>query len=300
MTLMFSRLGYSLKQTFSQLWKNKGTNFAAAIAIIAMMLILGLFLVAFVNVDLFANVIKQDYNVVEVFFAEGADDATIESTGKQIEALEGVDEIEFRSKEEALEIMKERWGENGYLLDNLNNNPLPDSYLVYVTDKDAADSVSKEAAGLKGVEDVNYYQDTVEKLAKITHFIQVSSIVVMAFLIIVSIIIVANTTKLTVFNRQKEIGIMKYLGATDWFVRGPFILEGIILGTFSACVATGLLHVIYVKIIDLIGPDVVRVLSVPIVPANYMTPNLLIIFLALGVGIGTCGSIISIRKFLDK
>lgn len=297
---MFTRLGYTIKQAFSQMGRNKAMNFTAVLAITAMMLILGLFFVAFVNVDLFANVIKQDYNVVEVYLADGSDATVKTSVKTELNNFDGIESIEYRSKEQALKIMKTRWGDNGYLLDNLETNPLPDSYLVYVSDKDAADKVSTEAKNISGVDDVKYYQDTVEKLSKITDFIQVASIVVMIFLIIVSVIIVANTIKLTVFNREKEIGIMKYLGATDWFVRTPFLFEGIILGAISAGISTGLMYVIYNRITALVGSDIMRVLSVPVVPANYLIVNLLVIFMALGVGIGTCGSIISIRRFLDR
>lgn len=220
--------------------------------------------------------------------------------GKNLEAIQGVSSVKYRSKADAMKIMKERWGDNAYLLDNLQQNPLPNSYMVYVNDKASADRVSKEAPEIAGVSDIKYYQDTVEKLSKITRAVEVGSVVMMAFLIVVSVILVANTIKLTVFNRAKEIGIMKYLGATDWFVRAPFVLEGIILGTVSAAVATGILGALYIRFVKSIGPDILRVLSVPVISAKYLMPNLLIIFLALGVGIGTCGSIISIRKFLDK
>lgn len=275
-------------------------SFTATLAITAMMLILGLFFATFVNVDLFAEVIQQDYNVIEVYMDDKNDDAKNETIGQELRNVEGVTNVEYRSKEDAMKIMKERWGDNAYLLDNLQQNPLPNSYLVYVKDKSTADRVSQAAPTIKGVSDIKYYQDTVAKLSKITRAVKYGSIIMMAFLVVVSIILVANTIKLTVFNREKEIGIMKYLGATDWFVRAPFVLEGVILGTLSAAVATGLLGFLYTKFVNGIGPDIMRVLSVPVISANYLLPNLLIIFLALGVGIGTCGSIISIRKFLDR
>lgn len=297
---MFSRAGYTLKQSISQLGRNKGMNITAVLAITAMMMILGLFFVAFINVDLFANVIKQDYNIVEVFLQDGTDQSTIDSVANQLKAVNGVDKIEYRSKEDAIKIMKKRWGDNGYLLDSLADNPLPNSYLVYVKNKDAADSISKNAVDISGVEDIKYYQDTVDKLQRITSFIRTASIITMIFLVVVSIIIVANTIKLTVNNRSKEITIMKYLGATDWFIRGPFLFEGIILGFISAAISTILMFMIYGKLIDVIGPDIMRMLSVPVVPTGYLIPNLMVIFIALGVGVGTCGSIISIRRFLDK
>ncbi len=280
--------------------RNKGMYFTSTMAITAMMLILGLFFVAFVNINLFAASIEKDYNVIQIYLAEGSKQETVQAVGAELEAMDGVDHITYVTKDEALGTLKTRWGDNGYLLENLPENPLPDSYSVYVTDKDAAYSVAAAAAKVPGVDDVVYYQDTIEKLAQVSRFVELGSIITMAFLIIVSIIIVANTIKLTVFNREKEISIMKYLGATDWFVRAPFIWGGIFVGLFSAMIATGLTHVIYQKVVNMVGTDVTRILSVNLVPSEYLTTNLLIIFLCLGVSIGTCGSIISIRRFLDR
>lgn len=297
---MFSKIAYTLKQAFSQMGRNKGMNITSVVAITAMMLILGLFFVAFLNVDLFAKTIEKDYNVVEVFIADGADDAVKDAIKSKIEKIDGIEKIEYRSKADAIKIMKKRWGDNAYLLDNIDKNSLPDSFMVFVKDQKVGNEVNSEISHVNGVDSIKYYQDTVSKLTKITHFIQVSAIVVMTFLIIVSTIIVANTIKLTVFNRSKEIEIMKYIGATDWFVRAPFLIEGIILGIISSAVATGLMHLIYSRLISLIGDDIMRILSVPVLSSSYLIPNLAIIFASLGIGIGTCGSIISIRRFLDR
>lgn len=297
---MFSRSSYTLKQSFSQIARNKGMSFTSVVAITAMMLILGLFFVAFLNVDLFAKTIEKDYNVVEVFLSNNADDAVKGSVKSKINSISGVEKVEYRSKQDAINIMKKRWGDNAYLLDNVDKNVLPDSYVVYVNNQDVGSEVNSRISKLQGVDSVNYYQDTVSKLTKITHFIQISSIVVMIFLIIVSTIIVANTIKLTVFNRAKEIEIMKYIGATDWFVRAPFLIEGIIIGIVSSLIATGLMYLIYERLVALFGDDIMRILSVPVLTSSYLIPNLAIIFAALGIGIGTCGSIISIRRFLDR
>ncbi len=297
---MFSRAGYALKQTFSQIGRNKSMYFISVLAITAMMLILGLFFVAFVNVDMFAASINKDYNVIQVYLDDSNDDADNEQIRQELEAIDGVNNIVFESKETAMETLRERWGDNGYLLDNLKDNPLPDSFLVYVDNKEAADTAATESVEISGVNDVTYYQDTIDKLSKVTHFVEVGSLISMIFLIVVSVIIVANTIKLTVHNRSKEIGIMKYLGATDWFVRTPFLLGGIFIGLVSSAVATGLIYVVYSKVVDLIGADIVRMLSVNLVSTDYLVKNLLVMFIALGVGIGTCGSIISIRRFLAR
>ena len=280
--------------------RNKGMYFTSILAITAMMLILGLFFVAFVNVNLFAASIEKDYNVIQIYLKEGNSAEVNSAVETALRETQGVDEVTYVSKEEALATLKQKWGENAYLLDNLPENPLPESFMVYVEDKDAANSLAESAAAIEGVEDVVYYQDTIEKLAQISHFIEVGSLIAMAFLVVVSIIIVANTIKLTVFNREKEIGIMKYLGATDWFVRAPFIWGGVIVGMVSAFIATGLTYLIYTKVTKIIGADIARILSVAVVPADFLVKNVLIIFLCLGISIGVCGSIISIRKFLDR
>ena len=297
--MSMSRAGYNLKQAFSQMGRNKGMYFTSIMAITAMMLILGLFFVAFVNVNLFTKSIEKDYNVIQIYLKEGLTPEVTDAVGQSLQTTEGVEKVEYVTKDQALQTLRDRWGDNGYLLENLPENPLPDSYTVYVTDKDAANNVATIAPGIEGVDDVVYYRDTIEKLAQVSRFIELGSIIAMAFLVIVSIVIVANTIKLTVFNREKEISIMKYLGATNWFVKAPFIWGGIIIGILSSVIATGLTYVIYKRIVSIIGGDILRILSVNLVPAEQLTLTLLASFLCLGIGIGVIGSAISIRKFLN-
>ena len=194
---------------------------------------------------------------------------------------------------------KTRWGENGYLLNSLQDNPLPNSVVIMIGDLEKADSLAEKAATYDGVEDVKFYKDTVDKLLGATKFIQIAAIVVMIFLIIVSIVVVSNTIKLTVFNRANEINIMKYVGATNWFIRGPFLAEGIIIGVISAGISIGLSALIYRQIVKVIGDQLLSVLSMPMVPVGFLVYNFTWIFLALGISIGACGSMISMRKFLD-
>ena len=210
-----------------------------------------------------------------------------------------VEKVEYRTKEDALNIMKSRWGESSYLLDSLGNNPLPNSVLITVDTLESAGAVTDYAASLDGVEDVKYYQETVEKLTKVTGFLQIAALIIMAFLVVVSIVVVSNTIKLTVFARSREISIMKYVGATNWFIRGPFLAEGIIIGILASMVSAGITFGIYSKIVDLIGTQVMTILSSPLVPAGYLAVNLICIFLAMGISIGAWGSIISMRRFLD-
>ena len=299
-SLTMNSFTYNIKQAFQQIGRNKGMSFASVFAIIAMMMILGLFFVVSVNVNLFTEMVKQDYDSVEVYLQDSTDTAQAQTIMNKLETVKGVDKVTYRTKDEALNIMKERWGDSGYLLDSLGDNPLPNSILVKVSSVKGADRVNTLAAKLDGVESTKYYKETVDKLTKVTNFMQAAAIVIMIFLIVVSVVVVSNTIKLTVFARAREISIMKYVGATNWFVRGPFLVEGIIIGIFSSLVSAGITYLIYSRIVATIGTKVMTILSSPLVPAGYLSLNLIVIFLAMGISIGACGSVISMRKFLDK
>ena len=292
-------LTFNLKQALQQIFRNKGMSVASIFAITAMMLILGLFFVLTVNVNLFTEMVKADYDQIEVFLEDSTSKDEAQVILEQVEAHEHVTDVEYRSKKDALKIMKKRWGENSYLLDTLGENPLPNSLLITIDDLESADAVTGYVSEFKGIEDIKYYKETVEKLTMVTDFLQIACLIIMAFLVIVSVVVVSNTIKLTVMARAKEISIMKYIGATNWFIRGPFFAEGVILGIFSSLVSAGITFVVYSKVVGAIGTQVMTILSSPLVPAGYMAGNLICIFLAMGVSIGACGSIISMRRFLD-
>lgn len=294
-----NRIRYNLKQALLQIGRNKGMSLTSIFAITAMMLILGLFFVVTVNINLFTEMVKADYDQVEIFLEDETSADHAQSMMDQIRAHEHVNNVEYRTKEDALNIMKKRWGENSYLLESLGDNPLPNSLLITVDDVEHAGEVVDYAGGFKGVEDVKYSKETVEKLTTVTDFLQITCLIIMAFLIIVSVVVVSNTIKLTVFARAKEISIMKYIGATNWFIRGPFLVEGIIIGVFASLVSAAITFAIYSRVVAVIGTQVMTILSSPLVPAGYLAGNLICIFLAMGVSIGACGSIISMRRFLD-
>ena len=294
-----NRIMYNLKQAFLQIGRNKGMSLASVFAITAMMLILGLFFVVTVNINLFTEMVKSDYDQVEIFLLDSTTTEEAQQIMDDFEEQKSVKKVEYRTKDDALKIMKSRWGESSYLLDSLGDNPLPNSILITVSSLEGAGDITEYAAGMEGVEDVKYYQETVEKLTKVTNFLQIAALIIMAFLVVVSVVVVSNTIKLTVFARAREISIMKYVGATNWFIRGPFLAEGIIIGVFASLVSAGITFAIYSKVVDIIGVQVMTILSSPLVPAGYLSMNLICIFLAMGISIGAWGCIISMRRFLD-
>ena len=216
---MIKRFFYTLKQAFLQVFRNRAMSLASIFAITAMLLILGIFFILVINVNTAAQTISQDYDSIEIFLKEDATTAQKDAIINDMKARDGVEDAYFKSKDTAMDEFKTRWGENAYLLDSLKDNPLPDSVVVLIADLEKADDIATAAGSFDGVEDVKFYKDTVDKLLDATRFIQIAAIVIMIFLIIVSIVVVSNTIKLTVFNRAHEISIMKYIGATNWFIR---------------------------------------------------------------------------------
>ncbi|MBR6014462.1 MAG: permease-like cell division protein FtsX [Firmicutes bacterium] len=297
---MLGSLGYSIKQAAVQIFRNRTMSFASLFSITAMMLILGLFFVLIVNVGVAMETAKMGYDTVSVYLADDVTYTSANQMADELRAMPEVSEATYLDKDTALAQWKvQYWGENAYLLDSLPENPLPNSVEVKLKDLSGADAVVAKVKTFQGIEDIKYYQETVEKLVKITDSLKLAMLIIMLFLVIVSIIVVSNTIKLTVFARQKEIEIMKYVGATNWFIRGPFLVEGIFIGIIAAGISVGITALIYEKLMGLLGTDMSLMIGSPMVSAGFLVANLVWVFLALGISIGACGSIISMRRFLD-
>lgn len=296
---MLNSWGYAIKQAFKQAFRNRAMSLASMFSITAMLLILGLFFILVVNINMVSETAKKQFDTIQVYLQ---DTTTYEQATDMLSVLsktDGVKEASYLSNEEAMAKWRVKWGENAYLLDGLENNPLPNSLLVKVSKLEAADAVVAKLKTFEGIEDIKYYKDTVDQLMKVTRFVQFGAMIVILFLVIVSVVVVSNTIKLTVLAREREISIMKYVGATNWFIRGPFLIEGILIGIISALISVGLITFVYYKITELIGQEIFVMLSTTMVPCAFLVTHLVWIFLALGISIGACGSIISMRRFLD-
>jgi len=295
---MFRGLRYTLKQGIIQVFRNRNMGIASIFSITAMLLILGLFFVLLTNITLAMNAVKEDFETLQVYLLDETTKEQADTMMETIKGYSGVEEVKYLSKEQALEDWRKEWKENAHLLDSLPSNPLPNSIVVTVSQIEYSDVVVDKLQKLEGIEGVKYYKDTVNKLIRVTNSIKFAGFVIIIFLVIVSVVVVSNTIKLTVLARVREIEIMKYVGATNWFIRGPFLVEGILIGIISSLIAAGLVSVLYGKVIQNVGDQVFVMLGTPMVSVDFLTSNLVYIFVSIGVSVGACGSIISMRKFL--
>jgi cell division transport system permease protein len=288
-----------LREGFKQIGRNKGMSLASVFSITAMLLILGVFFAFIVNINVAMEAAKQDYDTVQIYLLDETELSVSSEMVNILNAMPEVLEAKYIPKEDALNNWKAQWGDSGYLLESLADNPLPNAIEIDVLNLEGADIVVAEAKTFTGVEDILYYKETVEKLIVITSSVQIATLIMMLFLVLVSIVVVSNTIKLTVQARGREIEIMKYVGATNWFIRGPFLLEGMFIGLISSGLACGIVALLYHKVVELIGAELLVIIGIPMVPVQFLSLNLAVIFVALGVSIGASGSIISMRRYLD-
>ena len=273
--------------------------FTSLFSITAMMLILGLFFMLAVNIDVLSQRAEEQFDMVELYLKDSVSDTERMALSEKIGAMECVETVQYVSKEKALKIMKKRWGNNGYLLDGLSSNPLPASLQVKMKTIGKTAGFVKTIRKEKGVEDVACRQDEIDKIMKITEHIQIGAVIVIFFLIIVSVVVVANTIRLTVLARGSAISIMKYVGATNWFIRAPFLMEGIIIGVAAALLSALIVSGLYEAFADHYSERFLVMLSMQLLPVSSLAGKVTAIFLGLGISIGAVGSIISMRRFLE-
>lgn len=296
---MFSGIRSAIKQGAVQLFRNRTMSIASIFSITAMLLLLGLFFVLTTNITLAIESARSEFENLQVYLLDETTKDEADNLVTQIKEWPNVDSAEYLSKEQALKDWRKEWKDKAYLLDSLPSNPLRNSIVISVSNIEDADSTVKQLEGMQGVGDVRYYKETVDKLIKVTNSIKMASFVIIIFLICVSVIVVSNTIKLTVLARVREIEIMKYIGATNWFIRGPFLVEGILIGLFSSIISALLVSKLYEKLVENVGDQIFMMLGTPMVDGVFLMKNLIYIFVAIGVSIGACGSIISMRRFLD-
>ena len=292
--------GAIFRQTMSQMNRNKMMTTASLFSITAILLVLGIFFLLIVNINAMSEDIKRDFDQIQVNLFDAVTTEQSADMMSKINRMSGVESTYYQTREEALENWKTKWGENADLLDRMPTNPLPNAIIIKMTDIEYASSIVDAVRVMPGVEKINYSQDTVDQLLRLTRLIQIVSFIIIIVLVIISITVVSNTIKLTVMAREREIVIMRYIGATNWFIRGPFLLEGILIGIIAAVISSVAIGFIYYYAIDRLGADLAMFMTTGFVPLWFMIENLSIVFISLGVSIGSCGAIISMRRFLEK
>lgn len=290
---------YSLKETFKSLFRNRLMSIASISSVAASLLILGIILSIVININSFSEGVKHQFDSINVYLVEDLSRSEIIEIGNQMEDLKGVHSIVYETKEQALENMRIDFEDYSYLLDGLEYNPFPNTYVINLDDVAYADSVVAKVKTFTGIEEVKYYKDLINQIIDITSYMRNIGLVLSLFIAAIATFIINNTIKLTINSRQREISIMKYVGATSWYIRWPFILEGTILGFVGALISTGLVYIIYSYSFKLFSSQFYVVAAAYILNVETLLHEVLYLNILIGAGIGALGSMISIRKYLN-
>ena len=289
---------FFIREGFRSLKRNSTMSAAAITSVIAALLVIGIFFIIVINIDYAATKLESQIEMM-VYLEDGLSENIIDTMETEIRSINGVKSVEFISKATALSNLEKNWGENSYLLEGLEgDNPLPDAFLITLSDPSDASGVALSVSSISNIEKVVYGKEELANLLNATYVMRMSSVVIILILLFISIFIIANTIKLTLYARRREIGIMKYVGATDWFVRMPFIIEGIVVGMIGAVVSTIILGAGYYYCSDLVKNQMIGFMSISLIPFNQIIVSMVILLIIVGVVIGAVGSLISVRKFI--
>ncbi|MBP2655053.1 MAG: hypothetical protein H6Q73_2622 [Firmicutes bacterium] len=287
---------YFVGEAASSLRRNSLMSFASVSTVALSLLILGMFLVMVLNLNLMASTLESKVEIT-VYIQDNLSDHDQREIGTRITKLPGVSEVTFVSKDDALKRFRERLGAQQELLNALgDSNPLPDSFQVKMDKPDLVKTTAQSISEFKGVENAKFAQEVIDQLFVLTRLIRIVGVVLIVFLALAALFIISNTIRITVFARRREIGIMKYVGATDWFIRWPFLFEGMIMGFTGALIAILLL----IKAYGMFTHQVYETLAfLPLLPQYPMLTHIGVFLLVIGAVIGALGSTISLRRYMN-
>ena len=299
--MKYSIFGYLIGEGFRNFLKNKKSTAASIIIMCATMFIFGIFFLIGENVNYVIDQVQSD-QAMQIFINPEATPEQETELGNKIRETQYVNTTTYVSQEQALNEMKEWLGEDSAILDPYSgeDNPFKASYVITLTDLTKTDEVQKQIEAYENVASIQAGNTTINRLVDIANGIRTATGVILVLLVLISIFIIANTIKLTVHARRKEISIMKYVGATNGFIRWPFMVEGIIIGIISALITVVILGFTYNFIADGITQSgAMSTMGYGLLSFSDMVSMLLIVYVIMGIGIGTIGSAISMKKYLE-
>lgn len=293
--MKLSSLSYAFRDAFRSLRRNKLMSLASVATVAISLLILGCAWLLVVNTHYLATAMESELEV-NIYLQKDITAEQAQNMKRNFETLPGVAILTFISKEDGLKSLEERFGKDTNLLQALGgNNPLPDMYRIKANDAQQVPNIAVAAQQVQGVEKVRYGQGMVEKLLSLTQWLRSVGLVVIIATSLAAIFLIATSIRLTVFARRREIGIMKMVGATNWYIRWPFFLEGMIIGLVGAVIAVASLHFFYLQLAKNITLTV-NFISVMSDAGVLFTIYRNLLF--MGTLIGAMGSAISLHRFL--
>ncbi len=292
--------GYLTKEGFRNLWSNRLMSFASVAVLLSCMIMIGSAFMLLVNIQSVIDNI-EDKNVIMVYVVQDADETAVTQLGDELKALKNVSHVEFVDKETAFKQELENLGTDATYFEGVEN-PLPDVYKVSVDLMENFDETSKSIEKLENVDSIRDDKDIATVLINIRSSVTYLSVGIIALLMLVSLFIISNTIRITMFSRRLEISIMKSVGATNGFIRWPFVIEGILLGVISAVVSLGAVWGVYELVKNSVANMLGGIMDIgsSLVPFTDYVFVILAAFLIIGILSGVVGSMVSIQRYLKE
>ena len=296
--MKYNIFGYLIGEGFSNVFKNKKSTGASLMIMCATMIIFGIFLILGENINHFVDQVKSEQGF-QVFLKTDATDEEVQKVGEEIRKIDGVSTAEYKDKAYALNTMKEKLGDKSELIEGYGPDYFPTSYVVTLTDLNLSKDVQNKILEIENVDKITSSDKTVSTLLNLAKGIKAVTGVILMLLIVISIFIISNTIKLTVHARRKEISIMKYVGATNNFIRWPFIVEGMIIGILASAISIVIVGGAYSLLAEqAVNASFMQTINMSLVGFRDMISSIIFVYMLLGIGIGALGSVISMRKYL--
>ncbi len=285
--------GYLLKEGFKNVWSNRIMSIASVCVLISCLILTGAAELLSLNVEKVVDSVGQS-NETTVYLKDSVSELEAVYIGKDIEKIDNITSVRFYSKDDAFETYREDLGDELFDRISEKNNPLPDSYIVAMDDLSLYENTIKQIQKIDGVDTITNRGEIAKKLTDISNLVNVICFWIVIALIVISLFIIANTIRATMYSRRFEISIMKSVGATNHFVRLPFLVEGVIIGLVSSIIGTACISLLYNAGMNAIE----QFIPFDAIPLSDVIIYVASAFLIAGVLIGFFGSFISIRKYL--
>jgi cell division transport system permease protein len=300
-----SRIFFFFSEAFRALRRNGAPTLAAVITTVVTVVLLGVLIPVFQTAQAKSNEVRSELNVQFELYAD-ATNAEIASAKQKLEAVPHVESVKFISKAEALQTLKGELQDKS-LVTELNSNPLPNSFQVTATDASYLPEIKSEVMGTSGGAKANPIspviskpfsrQQSTEKIEKVTSALKIVLTVIMALLVIASLMLIGNTIRLSIFTRRREVEVMRLVGATRWFIRWPFLIEGVVVGFMGGLVAILILWIGKIAIVDPLSENGNAFASAQH-NSTLAFPVLIAILFGAAILVSTIGSGITLRRFL--
>lgn len=295
------QFGNNIKEAFQGIARNKGMSLLSVISIMAVLVLFGVVVLLVLNMTGIVNETEKKVDKVVVYLNDDANEDSIRAIIKKAEGTGYVKDVSYTSKEQAWQDFSKNMEltNDAYFLEGMEENPLPASITLQLSNIKQVKTVANTLQGMPGVYQVDYLNELIGKIVQINDWVRILGVAVVAILLIIAIVLIHNTIKSTIANRSQEIQIMKYIGASDGYIRRPLLIEGMFFGVVAGALALVLVYLGYKGMFGLFDEKLNVLMGLRLIRPTDMLKDMAIMFLCIGVGVGLIGSSLSLKRFLD-